>query len=87
MHPWHCLVCDHGGLKNLAISTGAFVLESVSRDPKPLRAVPPRVSRLIELGRARRESVGLPYLDYDYWNGDAGETRDLAGLVTFNDSR
>jgi hypothetical protein len=77
MYPWHYLVCgaDHG--ETLLASAGGFVTTNTLRVPAAPQILPDRVTRLVNLGRARRESSNLAYLDYEYWSqGDDG-TNDL----------
>jgi hypothetical protein len=87
MYPWHYLVCDAVQGGTLPASTGRFVTANAARVPAEPQILPDRVARLVELGRARRESADLPYLDYEYWLQVDESTTELAGIIAFRDER
>lgn len=93
LEPWHTLVCGKSGTI-LPQSVGANLLSAararsvngtrrgdISVNVEP-RIVPDYVTRLVALGRERREgqTPDLPYVDHAFWS-EMADNKRLAGVL------
>lgn len=85
MVPWHTLVCKSDTL-DLVSAIAAFAAERNPAWQDFERDLPPRVSRIVEMGDARRKSEAPSYIDQSYWDKNGSEEQ-VTGIAVYRDIR